>query len=85
MSDSSERKKKQKKKPSDVHANSYPHRSTTGEGGGRGRMEPLPGVFDIFLIKASFDHLNKMRYILWVVALPEACDVTNNGHHLGFY
>ena len=26
-----------------------------------------------------------MRYILWVVALLEACDVTNNGCHLGFY
>ena len=26
-----------------------------------------------------------MRYILWVVALLEACDVTNNGHHFGFY
>ena len=26
-----------------------------------------------------------MRYILWVVARLEACDVTNNGHHLGFY
>ena len=30
-----------------------------------------------------------MRYILWVVALLEACDVTNNGrhldYHLGFY
>ena len=26
-----------------------------------------------------------MRYILWVVALLEACDVTNNGRHLGFY
>ena len=28
-----------------------------------------------------------MRYILWVVALLEACDhdVSNNGHHLGFY
>ena len=24
-----------------------------------------------------------MRYILWVVALLEACDVTNNGRHLG--
>ena len=23
-----------------------------------------------------------MRYILWVVALLEACDVTNKGHHL---
>ena len=30
-----------------------------------------------------------MRYILWVVALLGACDVTNNGRnlsrHLGFY
>ena len=26
-----------------------------------------------------------MRYILWVVALLEACEVTNNGRHLGFY
>ena len=25
-----------------------------------------------------------MRYILWVVALLEAYDVTNNGRHLGF-
>ena len=37
----------------------------------------------------SFDLLTKMRYILWVVALLEACDVTNIGrhlgHHLGFY
>ena len=24
-----------------------------------------------------------MRYILWVVALLEACDVTNNGRYLG--
>ena len=26
-----------------------------------------------------------MKYILWVVALMGVCDVTNNGHHLGFY
>ena len=26
-----------------------------------------------------------MRYILWVVALLEACDVTNNDRYLGFY
>ena len=31
----------------------------------------------------AFDLLNKMRYILGVVALLLACDVTNNGHHLG--
>ena len=28
---------------------------------------------------------DKIRYILWVVALLEVCDVTNNGRHLGFY
>ena len=35
----------------------------------------------------AFDLLNKIKYILWVVALMEACDVTNNvvGGHLGFY
>ena len=33
----------------------------------------------------AFDLLNKMRYILWVVAMLEACDITNNGRHLGFY
>ena len=37
----------------------------------------------------AFDLLYKMRYILWVVALLGACEVTNNGphlgHHLGFY
>ena len=26
-----------------------------------------------------------MRYILWVVKLLEACDVTDNGRHLGLY
>ena len=26
-----------------------------------------------------------MSYILWVVALLEVSDVTNNGRHLGFY
>ena len=33
----------------------------------------------------AFDLLNKIRYILWVVALLEACDATNNGRHLEFY
>ena len=32
----------------------------------------------------AFDFLNKKRYILWMVAVLEACDVTNNGCHLGF-
>ena len=46
------------------------------------QAEPLPRVFDM-LQYFAFDLLNKMRYILWVVALLEACDVTNNGRHLG--
>ena len=33
----------------------------------------------------AFDFLNKMRYIFWVLTLLEACDITNNGRHLGFY
>ena len=55
-------------------------------------IEPLPGVFDmlqyletILPLRNAFELLNKMRYTLWVVALLEACDVTNNGHLLGFY
>ena len=57
-------------------------------------MEPLSGVFNmlqhietILLLVESLcrDLLNKMKYILWVVALLEACDVTSNGRHLGFY
>ena len=35
------------------------------------------------LHRKVFDLLNKMRYILWMVALLETCDVTNNGRHLG--
>ena len=45
-------------------------------------------IFEYFKWKA-FDLLNKMRYILWVVVLLDAYDVTNNdrplGHHLEFY
>ena len=67
-----------------------------GRGEVGGRWNPSPE----FLICCStlkrfyrqwkaFDLLNKMRYILWVVVLLEACDVTNNGRHfgrhLGFY
>ena len=32
----------------------------------------------------AFDLINKMRYILWVLALLEASDVTSNGRHLDF-
>ena len=31
----------------------------------------------------AFDLLYRMRYILWVVALLGAYDVTKNGRHLG--
>ena len=61
-------------------------------GGGGGRLN----LSQEFLICCSiskqccvhgkaFDLLNKMRYILWVAGLLEACDVTNNGRYLGFY
>ena len=36
------------------------------------------------LERKAFDLLNKMRYILSVVALLEACDVTYDGRHPGF-
>ena len=59
---------------------------------GRGLLEPLPRVFYMFSISKrfclqwkAFDLLNKIMYILWVVALLNACDVTNNGRHLVFY
>ena len=63
-----------------------------GRGGGGGRWNPssefLIGCSFLkrFYLKwKAFDLLTKMRYILWVVALLEACDVTNKGRHLGFY
>ena len=62
MSDSNERKKKQKKNPLTYTQIHTP--TVVKPGGWRGRLEPLPGVFDIFFIKTSFDLLNKMRYIL---------------------
>ena len=60
---------------------------------GRGLMDPPPPrVLDMFSISKRFclqwkacDLLNKIMYILWVVALLETCDVTNNGRHLVFY
>ena len=55
-------------------------------------MEPLPWVFfskRLWLQWKAFDLLNKLRLILWVVTLMEACDVTKHGRHcerhLGFY
>ena len=53
-------------------------------------MEPFPWVLDMLQFRndftwKAFDLLNKMRYILWVVALLEVCDATNNGRLLGRY
>ena len=63
-----------------------------GEGGGEVVMNPslefliCCSISKRFCLQwKAFDLLNKMRYILWVVALLEACDVTNNVRHLGFY
>ena len=68
------------------------HTPTVVQGGRGVWMELLPGVFDIleylkrfYLYWKTFDLLGKMRYILGVLALLEACDVTNNSRHLGFY
>ena len=33
--------------------------------------------------RIDLDLPKKTAYILWVVALLEPCDVTNNGRHLG--
>ena len=57
-----------------------------------GLTEPFTRVFDMLLVfktsllsMESLDLLNKKRFMLWVVVLPKACDVTNNGRNLGFY
>ena len=68
-----------------------PHRGTTGGGVGVDGL-PFPTVFDMlhYYVKIlhsleSIDLLYKVRYSIWVAALLEACDVTSNGRHLGFY
>ena len=40
---------------------------------------------NIYLQWKAIDLLYKMRYILWVVAPLEACDVTKHGRHLGLH
>ena len=67
------------------------HTPTLVQRGGVDRMEPLVEFLiccsiskQCYLQWKAFDLLYKMRYILWVVVLLEACDVTNNGRHLGF-
>ena len=76
---------------SDVHTNSYPKRGTRSGGGGGGTPLEFLKCCSIskrfYLQWKAFDLLYKMRYILWVLALLGAHDVTNNDHgnHLGFY
>ena len=59
-----------------------------GVGGGGGVVGQPPQSFWYVAVFrndfAFFDLLNKMRYILWVVAMLEACDVPKNGRHLRF-
>ena len=63
------------------------HTPTVVHGGWGGWMEPPPpGVFDMLQYLETIllrVEILKMRYILQVVALLEACDVTRNGGHLG--
>ena len=59
-----------------------------GRGGGN-KWNPSPEFLMCYSISKRFylqwkalDLFNKMVYILWLVELLEACDVTNNGRHL---
>ena len=72
----------------------HSHTPTVVEGGVD--VPPLPPRALEFLINCNIskrfclqwkalDLIYKMRYILWVVTLPEVCDVTKHGRHLGFY
>jgi len=69
------------------------HTPTVVQGrGGGGGFDGTPLVLICCNISKPFclqwkacDLLYKMKYILWVVALVEVCDVTKHGRHLGFY
>ena len=69
---------------------SYPYHSTKRGVGVDGTL-PLSFFFSkrFWLQWKAFDLLNKLRLILSVVTLLEACDVTKHGRHferhLGFY
>ena len=63
-----------------------------GGGGGEVGLNPYPEFLiccsilkPFYLWWKAFDLRKKMRYILGVMALLEACDVTNNGRHLGHH
>ena len=52
---------------------------------GGGGVDGTPPRFFWYVAVFWIDLDNKMGYILGVVVLLEACDVTNNGRHFGFY
>ena len=75
-----------------VNPRTYTHTPTVVKygRGGAGVLEPLPRVFYILQYFEknypqwkAFELLEKMKYILWVVALLETCAVTKHGSHLG--
>ena len=66
------------------------HTPTVVHGGGGWNLSPeflicCSILKRLYLWWKAFDLLYKMSFFLGVVALLEACDVTNNGRHLGFY
>ena len=46
-------------------------------------MEPLHYFEKILPSWKAVDFLDDIRFILWVVGLREACDVSKHGRHLG--
>ena len=70
-----------------TYAQSYPHRGTMGrEGGGVvGVAGPSSPYFDFAFSGKAFDLLYNTKYILCVVAMLEACDVTKHSCHLVFF
>ena len=65
------------------------HTPIVVQGKGKGLMGPL-GFLECYNILKDFtftkkacDVLYKMRYILWVAALLGACDVIQDGRHIG--
>ena len=68
--------KRTSSKPSDVHANSYPHRDAREVYG----PPPPSRVFDMFQyskrLYLQWKAFDLLRYVLWVVVPLEACDST---------
>ena len=75
--------------PSDVHANSYSHRSTKGMGVG---WNPWYSFWYVAIFRNDFTFCGKPLIFStrWGIFYGwwhcwGACEVTNNGRHLGFY